>query len=156
MLPKVLEPCVLLLALSLNIVFLSQAGASDIVVRRFLPGTGQNTVGIVEASTDTDVEGPQALTTDENGDVYVLDQVNGRIIKFSPKNPSAEPQLLELPEQLQPTDLIVRKADIFVADWKKSAPARPTMTHSRRDLRKWAQSSPAIRATYSMKTPVRR
>jgi hypothetical protein len=136
MLPKVLEPCVLLLALSLNIVFLSQAGASDIVVRRFLPGTGQNTVGIVEASTDTDVEGPQALTTDENGDVYVLDQVNGRIIKFSPKNPSAEPQLLELPEQLQPTDLIVRKADIFVWDGSVHAlqPSPPNDTTHYRGL----------------------
>ena len=88
----------------------------DIVVKRFASGSGQNTVGIVDASTDTEIEGPQALTTDDNGDVYVLDQVNGRIIKFTPKNPSAEPQLLELPEQLQPTDLIVRKADIFVWD----------------------------------------
>jgi hypothetical protein len=116
MLPKALQPCIQLLAVSLNLAFLSQAGASDIVVKRFLAGTGQNTVGIVDASTDTEIEGPQALTTDENGDVYVLDQVNGRIIKFNPKNPSAEPQLLELPAQLQPTDLIVRKADIFVWD----------------------------------------
>lgn len=116
MLPKAPAPCVQLLAVSLNLAFLSQAGASDIVVKRFLAGTGQNTVGIVDASTDTEIEGPQALTTDDNGDVYVLDQVNGRIIKFTPKNPSAEPQLLELPEQLQPTDLIVRKADIFVWD----------------------------------------
>ena len=102
MLPKALEPCVQLLAVLLNLAFLSQAGASDIVVKRFSAGTSQNTVGIVEASTDTEIEGPQALTTDENGNVYVLDQVNGRIIKFSPKDPSAEPQLLDFLSNYSP------------------------------------------------------
>jgi hypothetical protein len=127
MLPKALERCVQLLAVLLNLTFLSQASASDIVVKRFSAGTSPNTVGIVEASTDTEIEGPQALTTDENGDVYVLDQVNGRIIRFNPKNPSAGPQLLELPEQMQPTDLIVRKADIFVWDGSVHA-LRPSHT----------------------------
>ncbi len=43
------------------------AGAADVVVKRFTGGTGQNAVGIIEASQDTEIDGPQALTTGENG-----------------------------------------------------------------------------------------
>jgi hypothetical protein len=93
-----------------------QAGAADIVVKRFAGGSGENAVGIVDASQDTEIDGPQALTTDEKGDIYLLDQVNRRILRFDPKAPSGEPHLLEFPDQLQPTDLIVRKSDIVVWD----------------------------------------
>ena len=92
------------------------AGAADVVVKRFTGGTGQNAVGIIEASQDTEIDGPQALTTDENGEIYLLDQVNGRIVGFDPKTPAAEARILEFPDQLQPTDLIVRKSDILVWD----------------------------------------
>jgi len=92
------------------------AYAADVVVRQFANGSGQNAVGIVEASQDTETDGPQALTTDENGNLYLLDQVNGRIVRFDPKNPTADPRALELPQELRPTDLIVRKSDILVWD----------------------------------------
>ncbi len=92
------------------------AGAADVVVKRFAGGTGQNAVGIIEASRDTEIDGPQALATDENGEIYLLDQVNGRIVGFDPKTPAAEARILEFPDQLQPTDLIVRKSDILVWD----------------------------------------
>jgi hypothetical protein len=92
------------------------AYAADVVVRQFAGGSGQNAVGIIEASQDTETDGPQALTTDENGNVYLLDQVNGRIVQFDPKNPTADPRALELPQELRPTDLIVRKSDILVWD----------------------------------------
>jgi hypothetical protein len=100
----------LLLALS------SGADAADVVVRQFAGGSGQNAVGIVEASRDTEIDGPQALTTDENGDVYLLDQLNRRIVRFDPKRAAAEPRILEFPVELRPTDLIVRKTDILVWD----------------------------------------
>ena len=105
-----------LLELFLSLALMRQAGAVDIVVKRFASGSGQNAVGIVEASVDTEIDGPQALTTDENGDVYLLDQVNGRIVRFNPKTPSDETGLLAFPDQLRPTDLIVRKSDILVWD----------------------------------------
>jgi len=92
------------------------AVAADVVVKRFAGGTGQNAVGIIEGSQDTEIDGPQALTTDENGEIYLLDQVNGRIVEFDPKTPAAESRILEFPDQLQPTDLIVRKSDILVWD----------------------------------------
>ena len=107
-------------AFALGVIFalapLRDAGASDVVVKRFAEGSGQNAVGIIEASQDTEIDGPQALTTGENGEIYLLDQVNGRIVSFDPKSPSAPPHVLELPDQLQPTDLIVRKSDILVWD----------------------------------------
>jgi hypothetical protein len=103
-----------------------EAGAADTVVKHFASGSGQNAVGIVEATEDTEIDGPQALTTDENGEVYLLDQVNGRIVGFDPKAPSAEPRILEFPDQLQPTDLIVRKSDILVWDGSVHTLQAPT------------------------------
>ena len=93
-----------------------RAAVADVLVKRFDSGDGRNAVGVIEASEDTEIEGPQALSTDENGDVYLLDQVNGRIVSFDPNTPSAEPRILSFPDQLQPTDLVVRKADILVWD----------------------------------------
>ena len=92
------------------------ASAADVVVRQFVGGSGQNAIGIVDASQDTEIDGPQALTTDETGKVYLLDQVNKRIVQFDPKTPAVEPRILEFPQELRPTDLIVRKTDILVWD----------------------------------------
>ena len=105
-----------LLELLLSVALVRQAGAADVVVKRFVGGSSQDAVGIVEASVDTEIYGPQALTTDEKGDIYLLDQVNGRIVRFNPKSPAGESRLLAFPDQLQPTDLIVRKSDILVWD----------------------------------------
>jgi len=77
----ILGACLLELLLSLALV--RQAGAADIVVKRFAGGSGENAVGIVDASQDTEIDGPQALTTDEKGDIYLLDQVNRRILRLS-------------------------------------------------------------------------
>jgi hypothetical protein len=92
------------------------ADAADVVVRQFSGGDGQNAVGIIDASQDTEIDGPQALTTDEKGNVYLLDQVNKRIVRFDPKAPTAEPRILQFPGELRPTDLIVRNSDILVWD----------------------------------------
>jgi len=95
---------------------LPNTARADVVVRQFADGSGQNAVGIVDASRDTEIDGPQALTTDEKGDVYLLDQVNGRVVQFDPKNPSADPRILQIPEELRPTDLLVRNSTILVWD----------------------------------------
>jgi hypothetical protein len=95
---------------------LTGAAKADVVVRQFANGSGENAVGIVDASQDTEIDGPQALTTDENGNVYLLDQINRRIVRFDPKTPAAGSRILEFPQELRPTDLLVRKADILVWD----------------------------------------
>jgi hypothetical protein len=92
------------------------AQAADFVVRQFPNGTDGNAVGIVDASEDVDVSGPQALTADEEGNLYLLDQLNGRIMRFDPRDAGTDPRVLGLPDDLQPTDLVVRRADIMVWD----------------------------------------
>ncbi len=92
------------------------AAAADVVVKRFVAGSGDNAVGVVDASEDTEIDGPQALTAGEHGELYLLDQVNNRIVRFDPKRPAADPTIFRLPGDLRPSDLIVRKSDIFVWD----------------------------------------
>src|SRR5438067_1473068 len=97
------------LGLALFAVMIAGAAAQDVVVKRFIGGSGMHAVGIIDASEDVEITGPQALTTGENGDLFLLDQVNSRIIRFNPKESAADPRLLGLPEDIRPTDLIVRK-----------------------------------------------
>jgi hypothetical protein len=90
--------------------------AKDVIVKRFTSGDSGNAVGIVDASEDTELAGPQALTSDEKGNLFLLDQVNGRILRFDPKHPNADTRVLAMPGEIQPTDLVVRKSDILVWD----------------------------------------
>lgn len=92
------------------------AQAADQIVKQFAGGSGDNDVGIIDASEDTDTDGPQALTADGNGNLYLLDQINNRIIRFDPKHPTVDSTIFELPRGIRPTDLIVRNADIMVWD----------------------------------------
>jgi hypothetical protein len=95
---------------------LTNGAQADVVVKQFAKGSGQNEVGIIDASLDTEIDGPQALATDEKGIVYLLDQINGRIVQFDPKKPAADPRILEFHYELRPTDLLVRKSEILVWD----------------------------------------
>jgi hypothetical protein len=91
--------------------------AADTVVRQFSAGATATTVGIAPASEDVELTGPQALTSDADGNLFVLDQINGRILRFNPKQSSdSEPGILKMPADVQPNDLIVRKSDILVWD----------------------------------------
>jgi hypothetical protein len=94
----------------------SAAADADTVVRRFPGGSGQGAVGIIDASQDTEINGPQALTSGENGELFLLDQVNGRILRFDPKNSGADARTLVLPDDIEPTDLVVRKSEILIWD----------------------------------------
>src|SRR5580700_10923116 len=102
--PRKLKLSAFAFVFAVALVWQFEAKAADTVVRHFEGGDGQNAVGIVEASEDTEIDGPQALTTDEDGHVYLLDQVNNRIVSFDPKAPSVEPRVQAFPDQLQPTD----------------------------------------------------
>jgi hypothetical protein len=91
--------------------------AADTVVRQFSAGATATTVGIAAASEDVELTGPQALTSDAEGNLFVLDQINGRILRFNPKQSSdSDPSILKMPADVQPNDLIVRKSDILVWD----------------------------------------
>jgi hypothetical protein len=92
------------------------AAADDVVIKRFDGGDSANSVGIADASEDVELAGPQALTADTDGKLFVLDQLNKRIVRFDPKRPAELPSILELPENVQPNDLVVRKDEFLVWD----------------------------------------
>jgi hypothetical protein len=96
--------------------FVGAAAAADTVVRQFSTGTTSTTVGIAAAGEDVELTGPQALTSDVQGNLFVLDQINGRILKFNPKQPASDPSILKMPADIQANDLVVRKSDILVWD----------------------------------------
>jgi hypothetical protein len=90
--------------------------ADDVVLKRFKSGAGPDAVGMVDPSEDTELAGPQALYAGDNGELLLLDQINGRVLRFDPKHPAAATQSLALPQDLSPSDLIVHDRDIVVWD----------------------------------------
>jgi hypothetical protein len=92
--------------------------AQDNVVKEFDAGFGPNSVGVVDAGEDTEIAGPQAIYAGDDGAIYLLDQVNSRVVGFDAKEPGARTRSLALPEDMEPTDLIVTKGKIYVWDGK--------------------------------------
>jgi hypothetical protein len=90
--------------------------ADNRVIKRFFRGNDANSVGIVDASQDTEAVGPQAIYAGRNGELFLLDQVNGRILRFDPKGRDAETRSYQLPNELRPTDLVVTRNHIMVWD----------------------------------------
>jgi hypothetical protein len=91
------------------------AAADNMVVKRFTRGSSQNAVGIIDASEDAQEDGPQAIYAADDGGLYLLDQVNGRVLRFDAKAPG-DVQSLELPDDMRPTDIVVRHGSIYVWD----------------------------------------
>src|SRR4051794_33945597 len=94
----------------------SSSFAADSVLRRFGSGLGMDAVGMVDAGEDIEVAGPQAIYAGDGGEVFLLDQVNGRVLGFDPKQPNAPTRSFQLPSELEPTDLIVKRGEIMVWD----------------------------------------
>jgi hypothetical protein len=92
------------------------AAEYNTVVKRFTNGTSHNSVGIVDGGEDAQEDGPQAIYAADDGGLYLLDQVNGRILRFDAKAPGGAVQSLELPEEMRPTDIVVRRGNIYVWD----------------------------------------
>jgi hypothetical protein len=92
------------------------ATAQDTIVKRFGGGNSADAVGIAEPSEDVELVGPQALTTDTDGNLFLLDQLNQRIVRFNPKRPMEDPSILKMPASVQPNDLVVRHDEILVWD----------------------------------------
>ncbi|MBN8920966.1 MAG: hypothetical protein J0H62_09905, partial [Rhizobiales bacterium] len=106
-----------LLTLLMSSAMAAPAFAADTtVLKRFSGGTGPDAVGLVQGGEDTELAGPQALYAGEGGKLYLLDQVNGRVLSFDPKQSGETTRALELPKNLQPTDIVVKNGDIFVWD----------------------------------------
>lgn len=107
---------ILLSAVVLCIAVPVMARAADSVLRRFGSGLGMDSVGMVDASEDVEVAGPQAIYAGDGGEIFLLDQVNGRVLGFDPKQSNAPTRSFQLPRALEPTDLIVKRGEIMVWD----------------------------------------
>ena len=90
--------------------------ATDAVLRNFGAGSDRNSVGVVPPGEDSDTDGPQAIYASENGDVYLLDQLNNRVLKIDPRDPSKEPQSLILPDDVQANDIVVSNDTVYAWD----------------------------------------
>lgn len=94
----------------------SDVKAGDTVIKRFSNGTSRDSVGMIDAREDAPMDGPQAIYAADDGSLYLLDQVNGRVLKFDAKNANSPVQSLELPKDIRPTDVVVRNGNVYVWD----------------------------------------
>ncbi len=92
------------------------ARADDKVIRNFNAGAEADAVGMTHQGEDTEDDGPQAIYAGDTGDIYLLDQINGRVLRIDPADPSKKPQSLELPEDIRPTDIVVSNDTIYAWD----------------------------------------
>lgn len=97
--------------------------AADQSVRSFTAGDGEANVGISvsDQAADQEEEGPQALTAGSDGRLFLLDQVNRRILTFDPKIPAMPSRALALPGDIQASDLVVKGSDVYVWDGRVHA-----------------------------------
>ena len=99
------------------------AQGDERIVRSFTAGASLGSVGTTfsEGGEDKEDEGPQAISIGDAGKLFLLDQLNGRILTFDPQTPNVAPQALTLPPGVKPTDLVVKGSDIFIWDGKVHA-----------------------------------
>lgn len=94
---------------------------AETIVREFGAGFGPGSVGVVDAGEDTEIAGPQAIFAGDHGEIYLLDQVNSRVIGFDAKSPGGRTRSLALPAGVEATDLVVSQGRIYVWDGKPIA-----------------------------------
>ena len=88
----------------------------DRTIRNFAAGAGPDAVGMVATGEDSEDDGPQAIYAGDDGDIFMLDQLNGRVLRLDPRDPTKPPQSLELPSDMRPTDIVVTKDTIYAWD----------------------------------------
>lgn len=104
------------------VISVGSAGAQTARVVRHLPaGAGAAAVGLTPGGLDTEATGPAAFYADEDGKLYLLDQVNGRILGLDGKVPERVPDSIRLPEALAPSDLVAMRNRLYVWDGRPYA-----------------------------------
>ncbi|MEJ1157601.1 hypothetical protein [Prosthecomicrobium sp. N25] len=92
------------------------AAAQNRVLQSFKVGDGSDRIGVFNDGTEVETAGPAAIQTGPNGQVYVLDQVNGRILTVDGDKPAATPKAVDLPAGLAPKDLVAVDGKLYVWD----------------------------------------
>ena len=95
--------------------------AEDTIARKFGVGSGPDSVGRAQTGEGTEFDGPQAIYAGRNGEIYLLDQVNGRVVSFDGKDGTSPTRSLTLPDGMEPTDMIATDAGLVVWDGKPIA-----------------------------------
>jgi hypothetical protein len=95
--------------------------AAETIIKAFGAGFGPGSVGVVDAGEDTEIAGPQAIFAGDHGEIYLLDQVNSRVLGFDAKSPGGRTRSLALPAGVEATDLVVSQGRIYVWDGKPIA-----------------------------------
>ena len=91
------------------------------VVRRLGLGTGRDAIGVTPPAPDVEGTGPAALFAAPDGKIYLLDQVNGRILSIDGSRPTGTPEAMRLPDDLVPQDLVAVKDQLYVWDGRVHA-----------------------------------
>jgi hypothetical protein len=91
--------------------------------RSFSAGDGLTTLGVLDAPPEAEIEGPQAIAAGDDGAIYLLDQVNARVVTYGAgKDGQGKAEgltrSLALPPGSQPTDMVVSGGQIYVWDGK--------------------------------------
>ncbi|TBW36597.1 hypothetical protein EYW49_13440 [Siculibacillus lacustris] len=86
------------------------------VLRQFGLGSDKNSIGVTPGNGDVEPTGPSAIYAGRDGRIYLLDQVNGRILSMDGGKPVDAPDALQLPEDLIPQDLVAIKDRLYVWD----------------------------------------
>jgi hypothetical protein len=118
--------CMAALAFAWTIASPVSAAAADKVIRKLEIGSGNGDVGITPAIREDQPVGPSAMYIGQDGKLYVLDQINGRILSIDPDKPGAVPTELKLPDDLVPNDMVTVNNKLYVWDGQVHALNTPT------------------------------
>jgi cell wall-associated NlpC family hydrolase len=92
----------------------SRAATAPGVVARLELGNGPGQVGMLGGDVDSDVTGPNAITTGADGQIYVLDNVNGRLLRVNPRNGAVD--TITVTGLQTPIDLVRSGTSLYVWD----------------------------------------
>jgi hypothetical protein len=115
------RPLWILTILSISLLRPIPSFAAETIIKRFGAGFGPGSVGLVDAGEDTEIAGPQAIFAGDHGEIYLLDQVNNRVLGFEAKSPDRQTRSLAMPAGVEATDLVVAQGLLYVWDGKPIA-----------------------------------
>ncbi|OQY41944.1 MAG: hypothetical protein B6242_16695, partial [Anaerolineaceae bacterium 4572_78] len=84
------------------------------VIFTFQKGDNDGELGISDPAPEMHPTGPQALTVDENGTIYVLDSLNRRVFEFNQTTQSLNK--IDVPQSASLADIVVQNDQLYLMD----------------------------------------
>lgn len=101
-------------ALLLALAPLATSAADNEVIARFAVGDGSDEIGVIADVPNLAPQGPSAIAASPRDALFVLDSVNGRILRVLPA--AEPPPSIAIPETRYATDLVVTGDFYYVLD----------------------------------------